>query len=68
MHPVLATTVVEQGGTKDKVLEIKLNFFFVSARHWSAGLVAGRNTLGVGGLSIFFVAILWIGALRTAVG
>ena len=43
-------------------------FIFVSARYCSAGLVAGRTTLGVGGLRIFVMAVLWIGALPTAVG
>ena len=43
-------------------------FIFVSARHWSAWLVACRTTLGVGGLCIFVVAILWIGALPNNVG
>ena len=43
-------------------------FIFVSARHWSAGLVACRTTLGVGGLHIFVVAVLRIGALPTDVG
>ena len=40
---------------------------FVSVRHWLDGLVAGRTTLGVGGLRIFVVAVLWFGALPTAV-
>ena len=40
---------------------------FVSARHWSAGIVAGRTTLGVDGLQIFFVAVLRFGALLTDV-
>ena len=43
-------------------------FIFVSARHWSAGIVACRTTLGVGGLCIFVVDVLWIGAIPTAVG
>ena len=43
-------------------------FILVSARNWSAGIVAGRITLGVGRLRIFVMAILRIGALPTAVG
>ena len=43
-------------------------FLFISARHWSDGLVAGRTTLDVGGLSIFVVAVLRIWEIPTAVG
>ena len=43
-------------------------FIFVSAWHWSAGLVACRTTLGVGGICIFVVAVLRIEALQTDVG
>ena len=43
-------------------------FIFVSARHWSAGFVACRTTLGVIGLCMFFVAFLWVGGLPTDVG
>ena len=42
-------------------------FIFVIARHWSAGLVVGRTTLGVGGLCIFVVAVLRVGSLPTDV-
>ena len=42
-------------------------FIFVSACHWSAGLVAGRTTLSVGVLHIFVVDVLWIGELPNAV-
>ena len=40
---------------------------FISARHWSDGIVVGRTTLGVGGLRIFVVAVLRVGSLPTDV-
>ena len=40
---------------------------FISARHWSDGIVVGRTTLGVGGLCIFVVAVLRVGSLPTDV-
>ena len=56
------------GELKKKRCRLNGYFYFVSAQHWSARFVACRTTLGVGGLCIFVVAVLRIGALPTAVG
>ena len=43
-------------------------FIFISARYWSAGIVACRTILGVGGICIFVVAVFRIEELPTSVG
>ena len=43
-------------------------FIFVRDRYWSTGLVSGRTTLVVGGLHVFVVSVIRVGALPTAVG
>ena len=68
VQPVLAKNVAEKGGTKEKRCKLTGNFIFVSTRHCSAGLVAGRTTHGVGGLCIFVVTVLRDGSLPTDVG
>ena len=50
------------GGNIEKALQIKWKFLFLLA----PGI--GRTTLGVGGLCIFFVTALRIGALPNDVG
>ena len=68
MQPVSATIVADLGGTKEKCYRLNRTSIFVSARHWSARLVACKTTLVVGGLCILVVSVLQIGALPTDVG
>ena len=66
VQPVSAT--IELGGIKEKCYRLNRTSIFVSARHWSARLVACKTTLVVGGLCILVVSVLQIGALPTDVG